>query len=103
MINKEKLLQSDFLDRFLGFMESYSKYWSSYAIFLAKDWVDLEYYDEILSFLRNEKELKVPFTMQYFLYMSIYDFECWQNRFSDMCSLLDEKKALYEEFLTFYE
>lgn len=105
-LNKEKILETDFIDRFLGFVERYDD------IYDTNHSIDMEGHIASQNFYSIHKFIKpkisdsinfAPFSIKQFLSMSIEEIIHFQEYFSKIYSLIDEKKALYEEFLSFYE
>lgn len=106
-LNVEKLLESDFIDRFLGFVEAYDEIFDKNVFDTVVDKC-LDYgkeeYDYIKYFLMTSySEYSLPFRMENFINMTLDDFATCQEKYAKICALLDEKRALYEEFNTFYE
>lgn len=106
MLNVEKLLKSDFIDRFLGFVEAYDTVLNKNVFSSVEKWLECgkEDYDCIKYFLMTlAPEYKLPFRIEEFIFMSPEELAKEQEKCAKICALLNEKRALYEEFLTFYE
>lgn len=106
-LNIKKLLKSDFIDRFLDFVEAYDEAFDKNVFDTVVDkWLDYgkEEYDCIKYFLATSPlEYSLPFSIEDFVNMTLDDFVLYQEKCAKICALLDEKKALYEEINTFYE
>ncbi len=106
-LNIDRLLESDIIDRFLGFVEEYDKVFGKNVFDTVVDkWLDYgkEDYDCIKYFLMtSSSEYCLPFNMKDFISMTLYDFVLSKEKCVKICALLDEKRALYQEFITFYE
>lgn len=103
-LNVEKILNTDFTDRFLGFVEKYESIRSIQLLSTAKKWVENEDFDSIKYFLHvTPVECYIPCTMHEFIFMDISYFEVFQNICTEISALLDEKKYLYHELTSFYE
>lgn len=106
-LNVKKLLKSDFIDRFLDFVEAYDEVFDKNVFDTVVDkWLDYgkEEYDCIKYFLMTSRsEYSLPFSIEDFINMTLNDFVTCQEKCAKICALLDEKRALYEEFITFYE
>lgn len=109
--NVERFSKSDFSERFLDFNERYEDVVRSgepeardFAITAAKTWVDNRYDYYIRAFLDvGAYEYRLPFSMDDFANMNVPEFLEARRKAKTMCAILAEKKALYEEFLTFYD
>lgn len=106
-LNVEKLLETDFIDRFFGFVEAYDEVFNRnvFDTGVAK-WLSYhnEDYDCIKYFLHtSSSEYSFPFSINDFTFMSIDEIIKSYEKCTRMCALLDEKRALYQEFNTFYE
>lgn len=103
-LNQHKLLQTDFTDRFLGFTERYDEILDASVTSLAEYWVENRNWNYIRYFLSNAPvEYSIPFTIRSFISMSTCEMEYWQDHVTDISALLDEKLALYNEMISFYE
>ncbi len=106
-LNIDRLLESDIIDRFLGFVEEYDKVFGNNVFDTVVDkWLDYgkEDYDCIKYFLMaSSSEYYLPFSMEDFISMTLDDFVLYQEKCAKICALFDEKRALYQEFITFYE
>lgn len=106
-LNVEKLLASDFIDRFLGFAEAYDKEFNNDVFDTAtKKWLKSgeEEYEYIKFFLNvTAIDYRVPITIYEFVAMTPDEHNAFQKKCERICALLDEKRALYQEFNTFYE
>lgn len=106
-LNKQKLSKSDFICRFLDFTVTYDVVFNKDVFDTAtKEWLkyDNEDYECVKYFLMtSSQEYSLPFSMEDFINMTLDDFVAYQEKCSIICALLDEKRALYEEFNTFYE
>ena len=105
LLNVKKLEDSGFLDEFLGFAERYDELYNNDLMISALTWVsNKNSYDMIRFFLApNSFESVIPFTAQDFISMNVHTLACWQERITDICAMLDEKKVLYLRLLSFYE
>lgn len=106
-LNEKKLSKSDFINRFLNFLVDYDKVFNKNVFdTVVHEWLDYgkEDYDCIKYFLlTSSQEYSLPFRMEDFINMTLDDFVAYQEKCAKICALLDEKRALYEEFNTFYE
>ncbi len=106
-LNVEKLLESDFIDRFLGFVEAYDELFDNNVFdTCVTKWLEYshEEYDCIKYFLHtSSSEYSFPFSINDFSFMSLSEIISSYEKCTKICALLDEKRALYEEFNTFYE
>lgn len=106
-LNEEKLLESDFIDRFLGFVEAYDKAFNTNVFDSVSKWLSYgnEEYDYIKYFLMtSHSDYSIPFTIEEFICINSKQLLVgYQKKCTKICALLDEKRALYEEFNTFYE
>lgn len=105
-LNVEKLLESDFMDRFLGFVEAYDEVFNNNVFDSVEKWLEYgkENYDCIRYFLMTSRsDYSIPFTIEEFICMNSKQIIDYQKKCAEICVLLDEKRALYEEFNTFYE
>ena len=105
-LNVEKLLESDFIDRFLGFVEAYEEVFNRNVFNTVTKWLEYghEEYDNIKYFLHtSSSEYSFPFTINDFTFMSFGEIIQSYEKCTKICAVLDEKRALYEEFNTFYE
>ncbi len=106
-LNVKKLLASNFIDRFLSFSKDYDKEFNTDVFDTATEkWLKYgkEEYEYIKFFLNvTTIEYRIPITIYEFVAMTPDEHKSFQTRCEKICKLLDEKKALYEEFITFYE
>ncbi len=103
-LNVERLLESDFIDRFLGFIEEYESVCGINLFDTVSDWLSEEEYDYIKYFLNTTvSEYHLPFDIRDFIYMDYDKFIDYQEKCIKISALLDEKKSLYQEFNSFYE
>lgn len=105
-LNVERLLESDFIDRFLGFVEVYDKVSGKNVFDSVTKWLSYgnEEYDYIKYFLNTSCfEYSLPFSIDDFISMSLDEIIEYQKKCAKIREILDEKRALYEEFSTFYE
>ena len=104
LLNKQKLLNSDFIDRFFGFIEEYDNIRKTDSLNSVTKWIDNEDYSYIRHFLHlSPKESMVQLSVYEFIYLTTSDFLELQNSYSKLAALFDEQKSLYQEFLSFYE
>lgn len=104
LLNTQKLLNSDFIDRFVGFVEKYDEVRETNNLISVKKWIDNGDYSYIKYFLHlSPMESMVHLSIYELLNLSVDDFNNLQDSCSKLAILLDEQRALYEEFLTFYE
>lgn len=106
ILNEGKLLESDFIDRFLGFVEAYEEVRGINLIDTVEEWLSYnkKEYDNIKYFLQTSStEYNLPFTIQDFISMSSNELIAYQEKCTKISALLDEKRALYQEFILFYE
>lgn len=103
-LNVKKLLKTDFIERFLGFVEKYETVRDVNLFETAYKWISTMDFDCVKSFLHTiPVEYSLPFTITDFVYMSYDDFLQFQGKSTEILALLDEKKSLYQELLSFYE
>lgn len=105
-LNVERLLESDFIDRFFGFAEVYDKVFGKNVFDSVTKWLSYgkEEYDYIKYFLNTSCfEYSLPFSVDDFISMSSDEIIEYQKKCAKIREILDEKRALYEEFSTFYE
>lgn len=103
-LNVEKLLESDFLDRFFAFAEKYDNLLDSSVLETSKTWIKQNDYELIRYFLNcNSQEYSLPFTLREFISMNYNEFRKSQIFASDLYTILEEKKKLYQELNSFYE
>lgn len=103
-LNKEKLLNTDFIDRFLCFIKKFDNVCRKNTLSFVQKWIDEEEYDYIKSFLLiTSIETVIPITMHEFATMVPEKILAFQNFCSSVSALLNEKQTLYEEFNSFYE
>lgn len=104
MVNVEKLLKSDFINRLLGFAERYDQVHSSNSVCNLKRWIDAQDYEHIKYFLlENPIELHIPFSMRDFISMDSSELAYYQELCTNISALIDEKRALKNEFMNFIE
>ena len=103
-LNKEKLLNTDFIDRFLSFIKKFDDVCSKNTLSFVQKWIDEEEYDYIKSFLFiTSIETMLPITIHEFTTMTPEKLLSFQNFYIKLSDLLNEKQALYEELNSFYE
>lgn len=106
-LNVDKLLETDFIDRFLGFVEAYDEVFNRDVFNTGvAQWLEYnnEDYDCIGYFLYTSfSEYAFPFNINDFTFMSLSEITQCYEKCTKICALLDEKRALYQEFNTFYE
>ena len=103
-LNYEKLLNSNFIDRFLGFVEKTDIVHNTYLYKSAQKWLDENDFDSIKYFLdTNASESTITFSLHQFTCMNYTEFVYFQNVYSEIATLIDEKKSLYQELISFYE
>lgn len=104
ILNAKKLLNSDFINRLTGFAEEYDKFRNLNTLVSIEEWIHNEDYSNIRYFLfTSNVEYLINFSIDEFVSMSPDDFYYYHEFFSKLAALLDEKKSLYEEFISFYE
>ena len=103
-LNFEKLSKADFFSRFLGFMERYDDVNCTSFYNYAKKWVLEKDITNIQNFLDTWSiEYSLSFSKQDFISMTPGQFAHYQEVYTKVCALLDEKKSLHQELLSFYE
>lgn len=106
-LNIEKLLESDIIDRVLDFLQAYDELFDKNVFDTAtSEWLKYgkEDYNCIKYFLMTSaSEYTLPFRIEDFISMTPDELAKEQEKCAKIFALLDEKRALYEEFLTFYE
>lgn len=103
-LNKEKLLSTDFIDRLIGFVEKFDAISRKNTLSFVYEWLDKEDYDYIKYFLLiSSVETMLPFSLHEFAMMTPEKLIAFQEFYSKVSTLLNEKQALYEEFNSFYE
>lgn len=80
-LNVEKLSKSGFINRLLDFVKDYEK---------ARN---VKYYDDVVDWFIDQK----------YTYIKSFLSSVPNENIGEKQSLLDRKKALYEEFISFYE
>lgn len=102
--NTKRLLKTDFCDRLLGFAEKYDEVRGTSSYDNIKKWINENNFDSIKYFLDTYPvEYFLPVTMQQFVTMSYEEFLCLQSVYLEVSALIDEKKALYQELISFCE
>lgn len=97
-------LNSDLSKWILGFIEVYDGYFYNNAIQSYRDWLKKGKYDCIRHFLKtNIFEYSLPFGLEYFNQLSVENFKFIQEETKKVEALLDEKKALYQQFIEFFD
>ena len=102
--NEGVLTDAFFLDRFLGFVEKYDEAFENQALPSAEKWVSEKDYASIGHFLRpnvNESVFSIPY--QELANMSVESLTFLQQKAQKIAPVLDEQKALYEEFMNAYK
>lgn len=106
-LNVKRLLASGFIDRFLGFLKDYDEMFNNNVLDTAvTKWLKHgeEEYEYIKFFLNvTTIEYQMPTTIYEFVSMSPDEHIAFQKKCARICALLDKKRALYQEFNTFYE
>jgi len=103
-LNKEKLLKTDFMNRFLNFVERFDLACNKNTLSFVQKWIKEEEYDYIKCFLFTSSiETMLPFSLHEFAKMKPEEFVALQNFYTKVSGVLHEKQELYEEFLTYYE
>ena len=105
-LNAQKLSKSDFIDRFLGFVESYDKMYGSHFLAIVSDWFLKKKYDNIWYLFNTSSSYfsySLPFTMHEFIFMEPAQIAMYKEICMKICTLQDEEKALFQEFKLFYE
>lgn len=119
-LNEKKLVDSGYLDWFLAFCERYNDVFFTYGksvnagnsnnsscsfLSIAKGWVEDKKYDSIRYFLKDTSPFSstCPFTSYEFIAMDPSAFDHWKDYVTLTCALHDERDALYDELLSFYE
>ena len=104
LFNEHRFLRSDFRTRLFAYLEDYDNFFGNDVISSAKDWLREGRYDMVRYFLQSSSfEYALPFSLQEFVTMSAEDFAFYNDYACKKLALLDEKKALYKEYITFYE
>ncbi len=89
--------KSDFLSRFLDFMDRYEKFRNVTHNSITDCWVEHHNYEYILHYLKpSPTDESIPFTLTDFVCMSNSEITFWQDYCIKLKYLLDEKKSLYE-------
>lgn len=101
-LNTEKILNSDFIDRLIGFAEDYDSLRHSNCLEEIQKWLKDENYSYIRYFLAPDESI-FTFSIYEFISLNANTFVYWQEFYTKLAILLDEKRALYEEFISFYE
>ncbi len=102
-LNVEKLVNSDFLDRLLGFVEKYSEVFNTNVVPACYGWIERQDFEAISYFLRSTVlDFRLPFSLHDFISMNTSTFMYFHERITQICTLWDERAALYEEFNSFY-
>lgn len=104
-LNVQKLLESDFINRYLGFVESYDKIHGTHFFDIVSEWFEKKEYANIcyLFSIPLYPSYPLPFTMQEFIFMDPAKIAIYKEMCMKICALKDEKKALFQEFNSFYE
>lgn len=103
-LNTEKLFNSDFLNRLIGFSEEYDFLRNSNITQTIREWINNENYSYVMHFLSIIPIRSIfPLSINELISFSADDFIYWQEFYTKLSALLDEQKALYEEMLSFYE
>ena len=73
-LNLEKLLKTDFIDRFLGFLEKYDEVRDTYIYHRAQKWINEKNFDSIRYFLNTTPiETSLPISLNQFVSMNYED------------------------------
>lgn len=103
-LNTEKLFNSDFLNRLIGFCEEYDSLGNSNITQTIREWINNEDYSYIMHFLSIIPIKSIfPLSIHELISLNADDFIYWQEFYIRLSALLDEQKALYEEMLSLYE
>lgn len=103
--NVQKFLESDFVDRLFDFAEEYEEVRDIKVLDSIKSWLSKKDYDYIKYFLNTtciEYSLSA-LDMQSIISMSYEEFKALQEKYLKIYKVLNQKKALYKEFCSFYE
>lgn len=103
--NVQKFLESDFVDRLFDFAEEYEEVRDIKVLDSIKSWLSKKNYDYIKYFLNTtciEYSLSA-LDMQSIISMSYEEFKALQEKYLKIYKVLNQKKALYKEFCSFYE
>ena len=104
ILNEEKLLNSDFLDRFIGFAQRYEQIIGNPLVSSVQNWIFKKEFDSIGYYLDcSSCDHLLPFTAEQFITMEPGDLLFWQDFITKKCAVLDERKALRQVFFAFYE
>lgn len=103
-LNTKKLLKSSFIDRFIGFIEAFDEFRDTNILESVMENIDNKDYSYIRHFLYvSSLEYIVPFSIHQFISLSKDELVELQDICVKISAFLDEKNALYQELLTFYE
>lgn len=103
--NVQRFLESDFVDRLFDFAEEYEEVRDIKVLDSIKSWLSKKDYDYIKYFLNTtciEYSLSA-LNMQSIISMSYEEFKTLQEKYLKIYKVLNQKKALYKEFCSFYE
>ena len=102
-LNVEKLLNSGFIDRILGFSHAYDEAFNTQTEESITNLIKKKQYDAIIFFLDSSSNILLPFSAQNFALMDSFELKAWQDFISKKIALADERVTFKEEFNSFYE
>ena len=104
ILNTQKLLESNFIERLTGFLQSYSELFGSEKRNIIEECIAKKDYNTIGFFLKSSSNQPImPFSSREFITMDIPTIMFWKENIIKKCTYIDEKKSLEEEFYSFYE
>ena len=103
LFRENDFYDSDLYHWLLGFIEAYDRVYTINLMPTYKEWLKNGRYDCIRRFLDvTIYEYSLPFGLEFFNQMSVDNFILMQKETRRREALLDEKKALYQEFIEFF-
>lgn len=104
MWKKTQIQESYFLDRLIAFAERYDCFLSSGESTIVRKLIAKEKFDSIKDWLSiKPDENRLPWTIREFAFMPKEEIAYFQALYMELSALIDEKMALYEEFLSYYQ